>query len=218
VLGDVVAGALSPFVPDEAIAMSGPHHGWRIAGNAPESGKYFIDYESFAGALGATAYADGFDAVRIWASGASNAPMETLEAEYPFLHHRYELITDSGGAGRYRGGMGTRRDVQVFGTNLRATFHGLRHRVVARGRGGGHPGAGGDFILNPDTEREQQLPWFATRYPIEDGDVLSVRTPGGGGAGDPREREREAVMRDLREDRISQETAQDVYGFVGETR
>lgn len=218
VLGDVIAGALSFFVPAEAMAMSGPHHGWRIAGNAPGTGRYFIDYESFAGALGAMAYADGFDAVRIWASGASNAPMETLEAEYPFLHHRYELITDSGGAGRFRGGMGTRRDVQVFGTNLQATFHGLRHQIVARGRDGGRSGAGGDFVLNPDTDREQQLPWFASRYSIEDGDVLSVCTPAGGGVGDPRERDREAVVLDLREGRISAQTAINVYGLTDDSR
>lgn len=213
ILGDVVAGALSPFVPGEAMAMSGPHHGWRIAGVAPGTGRYFIDYESFAGALGATAYSDGFDAVRIWASGASNAPIETLEAEYPFLHQCYELITDSGGAGKYRGGMGTRRDVRVEGSELRVTFHGLRHDIVARGRDGGGEGSGGDFILNPDTENARQLPWFASRYPIESGDVLSVRTPGGAGVGDPGTRDRSAVEADLREGRISSRAARNLYGL-----
>lgn len=213
VLGDVVAGALSSFLPSETMAASGPHHGWRIAGVAPGTGKYFIDYESFAGALGASSYADGMDAVRIWASGASNAPIEALEAEYPFVHRRYELIQDSGGAGRCRGGMGTRRDVEVHGTKLRATFHGLRQFIAAKGRDGGLPGSPGGFVLNPDTEREQRLPWFASRRPIEDGDVLSVRTPGGGGMGDPRARDRAIVERDLREGRISVEQAQSIYGL-----
>ena len=105
VLGDVIAAALSQALPDKALAGSGPHHLYVLSGTDPRSGKYFVDYETVAGGMGARAHRDGVDAVRVHASGSSNLPIEALEHAYPFRVECYALWEDSGGPGQYRGGM-----------------------------------------------------------------------------------------------------------------
>jgi N-methylhydantoinase B len=202
ILADAVAGALSQLVPEEAVAGSGLHWGWRIAGRDPRAHGFFIDFEVFAGAVGATAYGDGLDAVRAWTGGSRNAPVEAIEHAYPLLVTRYELRPGSEGAGRFRGGLGIRRDVRIECDEARVSLSGLRHREGAPGLFGGRPGLPGEVVLNPGAAAETSLAPAVTDLRLRRGDVLSLRTPGGGGLGPPRERDRAALREDLREGRV----------------
>ena len=214
ILGDVVVGALGQSMPEMALASSGPHSLTTFAGTDPRSGQPFVDYETVAGALGARAVHDGTDAVRIHASGAANLPVESLELDYPLEVVRYELVRDGGGAGTYRGGLPVRRDTRVLGTEATVSTSADRQRRPASGLRGGVSGAPGSFKLNPDTSTERSVPAVSPSHPLAAGDIVSVQTPGGGGYGDPLDRDPQRVLDDLLDERISSSTAGELYGVV----
>ncbi|MBI3965140.1 MAG: hydantoinase B/oxoprolinase family protein [Chloroflexi bacterium] len=218
VLGDVIVAALANAMPERALAGSGPHHQILPSGTDPRTGEFFVDYETFAGSYGARPYKDGFDAVRIHASGASNLPVECLEHTFPLRIERYELRPDSGGAGRFRGGLSVRRDYRILANDATVALSAERQRVAARGIQGGQPGIVGRYVLNPDQPTEQVLSSTVAAFPLANGDVLSIQTPGGGGCGAAFERDPQLVLRDVREERVSPEVATKVYGvaIVGE--
>ncbi|MCA1217032.1 hydantoinase B/oxoprolinase family protein [Streptomyces sp. 8L] len=183
VLADAIAGALSLAAPDRMVAGSGPHQLVIFAGLDERTRNYFVNYETIAGALGATASHDGLDAVRVYASGAANLPVEALERAFPLRVERYELRDDPAGAGAHSGGRGIRRDYRVLSETARISLTGERHREPARGVLGGRDGATGRFLLNPGTENEEELPRIARDVLLRAGDVLRVETPGGAGYG-----------------------------------
>jgi len=201
VLGDVIAAALSQAMPDKALAASGPHHLIVLAGTDPRSGDYFVNYETVAGGMGARPYRDGVDAVRIHASGASNLPVEALEHAYPFLIERYALWDDSGGHGRYRGGMGVVRDYRILADDVTVSLSSERQHVAALGAEGAQAGRTGEFVFNPGQPDERKLPAAAADVALPRGSVLRIATPGGGGYGSPDAREPAASERDRREGR-----------------
>lgn len=127
---------------------------------------------------------------------------------------RYELLRDGGGPGTFRGGMPVRRDTRILapGTTLSTTAD--RETHPAEGLHGGMPGAPSGFVLNPGTPQERPVPAVAAGLPLQPGDIVSVRTSGGGGYGDPLEREPSRVLADLLDDRISLEAARRIYGVV----
>jgi N-methylhydantoinase B len=182
IVGDVVVGALSQAMPERALASSGPHAQILPSGIDHRTGEFYVDYETFAGAYEARPYMDGHDAVRIHASGASNLPVEALEHAFPLRIERYELRQDSGGAGTFRGGMSVRRDYRILGPATVA-LSGERQKVAARGLQGGCDGAVGAYILNIGTHEEKQLPSTIAAFPLKEGDLLTVLTPGGAGMG-----------------------------------
>ena len=214
ILGDVVVGALAQAMPERALAASGPHALTTFAGTDPDTGQPFVDYETTAGALGARPYTDGTDAVRVHASGAANLPIESLELSYPMQAVRYELMRDGGGAGTFRGGMSVRRDTRVLGEDATISTTGDRHGHPAPGLEGGLPGSPGEFVLNPDLQPQEGIPSVTAGLPLRPGDIVSVRTPGGGGYGDPLLRDPERVLEDLLDDRISTASAGEEYGVV----
>jgi len=202
VLGDVVAAALSQAMPDKALARSGPHHLVVLSGTDPRSGDYFVNYETVAGGMGARPYRDGVDAVRVHASGASNLPVEALEHAYPFMIERYALWDGSGGAGKYRGGMGVLRDYRIIADDVTVSLSSERQHVAAQGLEGAGAGRPGEFIFNPGRPDERKLPAAAGEVALPRGSVLRIATPGGGGYGAPATRDEAAVERDLREGRV----------------
>ncbi|OGA11474.1 MAG: hypothetical protein A2W68_16400 [Betaproteobacteria bacterium RIFCSPLOWO2_02_64_14] len=183
VLGDVIAQAMSQAIPDKALAGSGPHHLYVLAGTDPRSGSYFVNYETLAGGMGARAYRNGVDGVRVHASGSSNLPVEALEHAYPFRVERYALWEGSNGGGRYHGGMGVVRDYRVLADDIVVSLSSERQHVAARGACGGGDGATGRFVLNPGAPDERTLPSAAADVPLPRGSVLRIATPGGGGYG-----------------------------------
>ena len=213
ILAEAMLNALGQAAPSRSVAAGGPGQGCISAGADPKSQRYFINYENLAGGQGARCSADGMDVVMINMTNTSNLPVEAMEMEFPLRIERYELVTDSGGPGKYRGGMGIVRDMRLLANNAGVSLRSSRQKFPAPGMAGGLPGGLGTFIRNPGTATETRLGMTTSGTPFANGDVLRVMSPGGGGYGDPRERDPAAVKRDLVEGKISADVARKVYGL-----
>jgi N-methylhydantoinase B len=143
-----------------------------------------------------------------------NTPIEVNEAEVPVQFLRYGLLPDSGGAGRWRGGLATALEFRVFAPNTRITVRN-RDRCLFRPWGilGGKAAEPSNFILNPGTDRERVL-GNSDIVVAEPGDVVHIHSPGGGGRGSPLDREPERVRVDVERGYVSVEAASSAYGVV----
>lgn len=211
ILGDLLFGVFAKAMPERAMAGCGPMQGLIFSGTDPRTGRYQVDYENLAGASGALAGLDGRDAVRVHVSGAANLPVEALEQQYPLVVERLELVPDSGGAGSYRGGLGMRRDVRLLADDAKVSGRGLRQSRAAPGVLGGHSGALGSFTLNPGSGDEVRLAASFSELPLEVGTVVRVETPGGGGYGEPLNRDSDSLAGDVQSGKISVQAAADTY-------
>ena len=211
VIDGVIVSALSAAIPEKRMAPSGPHHLLLVAGTDPRTGRYFVNYETVAGALGARANRDGMDAVRTLSSGSANLPIEALEHAYPLRIEQYALRSGSGGAGQFRGGDGLVRDYRVLADDITVSLTGERQSNPAKGEAGGADGAVGTFILDPETGDERKLPAAVKEMHLPRGTVLRVATPGGAGLGPARKRDGDRVARDLKEGRVTQAAVRSVY-------
>jgi N-methylhydantoinase B len=142
-----------------------------------------------------------------------NTPVEAVEQRFPVRIERYELIPDSGGAGKYRGSLALRRDIRVLAGPVSFARYADRHKIAPRGLFGGRDGATGAFALNPGTPGERALKSKGLDT-LQAGDLVSLRLPGAGGYGEPRERSLAAIERDLRDGKVSVEAAQSHYGVT----
>jgi N-methylhydantoinase B len=147
------------------------------------------------GGSGARSGADGLDAVDNSVTNGMNYPAEVLEQEHPVLVRRHELREGSAGAGRYRGGRGLRRVVELLEDGV-LSVRGHRHLWGPAGIFGGAPGAPTEFWLRRGDEIFP-VPMQASGMPTSKGDVFIGETPGGGGLGEPRERDHEAIRDDV---------------------
>jgi N-methylhydantoinase B len=207
---DAVLGAFAEAEPERAVAAGqGTMNNVTFGGTDPD-GEPFAFYETQAGGFGAGADGDGMDAVHVHMSNTLNTPAEVLETAYPLRVCRYELRPDTGGPGRFRGGLGLRRDIEVLADAV-CSLLADRQRHAPYGLAGGEAGArGATCLLEGDSAT--RLDGKST-HELEAGDVVSLRTPGGGGYGDPDERGSEAVRRDVRLGKLSAEAARDAYGY-----
>ncbi len=183
-IADAIFGALAPVLPHRVPAAgNGANSAWVFSGVNPRTGRYYVYLETLAGGAGATAEADGLDAVQVHITNTSNLPVECLEMEYPLLVEEYALVGGSGGAGRFRGGRGLRRTIQVL--DHEARFLGTRERASTApwGLHGGGPGGRASLVLNPGTPAEQVLPSKVWGHSLAPGDRVQITTPGGGGMG-----------------------------------
>jgi len=211
---DVIFGAMSRAIPDRVIAASnGATTAIIFGGTKALSGKEFIYVEAIGGGMGAGANKDGMDGVQVHITNTSNLPVEAMELEYPMRVLRYGLVPDSGGPGKYRGGLSVRKDIQTLAPILFSS-HSDRHRFHPWGLKNGLPGATGRFVLSPEKPNPQVISSKVSGMLMKKGDVLSVQTAGGGGFGSPLERDPECVARDRIQGKISRKQAQDVYGVV----
>lgn len=207
---DIFFKALSPAldtVPAGTKAMM-CHAGF--GGINPRSGEYYCFLETMAGGFGARATRDGADAVQTHGQNTENAPVEETEFNYPVRIPRYELVNDSEGAGKFRGGLGLRRDYIFTDHSPTFTILADRDKEGPWGLFGGQSGKRAEYILNPDTD--PKILNSKSTHELKPNDIVSYRTCGGGGYGDPRERDPEAVKRDVREGKVSAERAREVYG------
>ena len=140
-----------------------------------------------------------------------NIPVEVHETNNPVRIHRLELIEDSGGAGRHRGGCGLRKDIELRAPSATLTLLGDRHRYAPYGVFGGQSGARAETLLVRDDETEPL--GSKDVVDLRDGDVVSFRLAGAGGYGDPAERDREAVRSDVADGFVSKRAAREVYGL-----
>jgi len=136
-----------------------------------------------------------------------------VELEYPVRIRRYEFIPDSGGAGMYRGGLTVRRDIEMLVDDITLARYGDRQRFAPFGLFGGQEGSKGQFVLNPDTPEERPLKSKGLDV-LKEGDVVSLRLPGAGGYGDPLERDPEMLLADVRDGKVTLESAREDYKVV----
>ncbi len=210
-LVDVVLEALARFRPERAIAHSGSTGSiaiaWRGGG---------LQYEILSSAYGAGPGHDGASAVATHLSNLRIAPIEILESEFPCRISEFAPITDSGGAGEYRGGLSFRRRYELLRDAV-VTRRYDRARFPPEGLAGGRPGRASRFVLRPGGADEQTAP-ASGRYALEAGESFVLECAGGGGYGDPRRRDPGALAQDLAEGYVSAEAARAIYGAEAPVR
>jgi N-methylhydantoinase B len=206
---DVIHGALAPAIPDRVIAASnGACVSSTFSGVNPRTGQFYVYLETIGGGSGARATKDGLDGVHVHITNTSNLPVEALEAEYPLVVERYALVDDSGGAGKWRGGLGLVRQIRAEGHECHAFVHGSRRLSAPWGLFGGQEGGRCRLVYSDGVE-----PPVKAQAVLGPGQSVSIVTPGAGGYGDPRERDPGLVQRDLLEGKISERVAREVYGL-----
>jgi N-methylhydantoinase B len=212
-LTDLLFKALSSALPERMIAGTKAmicHAGF--GGISPRTGEYYCFLETISGGYGGRAHSDGPDAVQTHGQNTENAPIEETERGYPLRITRYELVNNSEGAGRQRGGLGVRRDYLFADHGPTFTILADRDREGPWGLFGGEAGARAYYILNPDGEMKQL--GSKTTLELRAGDVISYQTCGGGGYGNVHERDPQNVLRDVRAGKVSAQRAREVYGVA----
>ncbi len=209
---DALAGALADAIPERVRAPGeGGTTSYSIAGY-DKAGVYSQFREAVMGAWGAGQGREGIDGVANPAANISNAPIEVLENIAPIRVERYELVADSGGAGKWRGGLGVRRQLRYLGEGARLQLRSDRREHPPFGIAGGGAGQPSDNLFDNGEEWERLPTKFV--HPIVDGQAIRHTTAGGGGCGDPFERPAERVLMDVLNDKVSRESAARDYGVV----
>jgi len=232
---DIVYEALAKGMPERIPAGSGGDLcSVAVYGTDPETGHIFLNASNEGVGWGASYTQDGENALmHISESAINNTPVEVFEATSPVLFERYQLREDSGGAGRYRGGLGIRRDYRIReDSDLFTTIK--KTRIEGWGLDGGKPGAKNAMMLDDlgedwedritlyvdnddlyeDGDREDRKYTGLFRGELLAGELLSNRSGGGGGYGDPFERPPEAVLADVLDGYVSREAARESYGVI----
>jgi N-methylhydantoinase B len=180
---DVLLRALAQAIPERVpAASSGTMSNLTIGGTDPRSGEPFAYYETMAGGMGARPGMDGISGVHTHMTNSLNTPIEALEYAYPFRLRGYGYRLGSGGAGKYRGGDGLFRQVELL-TDAEVTLLADRRKFRPYGLQGGEEGAaGGAWVTRAGDKHVVELPGKCSRQ-LAKGDVLRIETPGGGGWG-----------------------------------
>jgi N-methylhydantoinase B len=208
---NVVLSALGQMNPVRAVAPSGLGSGAVTIGyRKARSGKPAVLYELLNTSLGGTSRHDGVAVVMAMNHFTPGAPVEIFESEYPLRVRAFELIQDSAGPGRFRGGLGYAREFEVLEDSV-LTVRSSNHVFASPGlRGGGSPKPS-RVILNPYRPDRRELSAIET-HPLKAGDVIRFERSGGAGYGVAAERDPEAVCDDVRNGYISSEAAAEQYG------
>jgi N-methylhydantoinase B len=212
-LVDAVYDALSNIVPDKVRADGSGSRSIILGGRSTYTGKGYVQYEIIAGGAGARATKDGASGITVNQSNAMIAPVEIIESEFPTRLLCFDLIQNSGGAGRFRGGLGIRREYLNL-EDARFSIRSMKHVIPPNGCAGGSTGRPGDIWINPETKDAKRLPTRYADYPLKKGDVFRLDTPGGGGHGDPVTRDAERVLTDVREGFVTADVAERDYGVI----
>jgi N-methylhydantoinase B len=212
-IGDALLGCFSQVIPQEVPAAScGQLLVMNFAGQY-ESGEYFVASELGVGGMGGRRGLDGIDAVETDATNCMNVPAETLELEAPVRVVSWSLSPDSGGAGKWRGGVGTSKTFEMQSNNITANYRGERHTTSPWGSEGGAPAQRTSASIRRASGSVEELP-SKTMLQLNKGDRLTVNISGGGGYGPPLQRDPEAVLWDLKNYRVTQSAAETDYGVV----
>jgi|SRR5271166_955040 len=212
--GNIVAStlmhALSQAAPQQVSAGVGNLKVVAYSGLA--QGKYWVYMDITEGSYGGRFGKDGLDCVDTLYANTRNNPIEDIESHYPLRVQRYEMREDKTGAGRWRGGAGSIREV-MFLSPGHASIEGDGHRHAPWGLFGGDPGSCGDLVLNPDSN-PRKLPAMLSNLSLREGDTLRTVSPCGGGYGEPAKRDPGAVLNDVIDGIISRETARRLYKVI----
>ncbi len=203
---DVVHLALSKAFPNRVPAAS-----CGTMTNVLLGGSNWAFYETIGCGSGARPFSDGVDGVHTNMTNTLNTPIEIAEREYPILFIAYELRRDSCGPGRYRGGLGITRAFKVLEDNVFLTIFSEREKLRPWGLAGGGSGVPSKHYI----VRGNNVIYIGSKSTVvlKRNDIVYINTPGGGGYGDPCDRDNESIKRDLDEDRISLEYVKENYGY-----
>ena len=215
-IAEAVFAALVGALPGRVTAApAGTSGNFALGGHDPERGRDFVMYQLSGGGYGGSAMGDGLSNGCSTIGISKAPPVEIMEQTFPVLYHRYGLRDGSGGAGEYRGGFGLDYEVELRRGSARASFvmdHGRFGPQGALGGGDGAPNEvtvwrGGVPYTPEHLSKEQDIP-------LAPGDRVHVRTPGGGGYGNPMARDPDAVAEDVRLGRYTPEQALALFGVV----
>jgi N-methylhydantoinase B len=217
-IANVLFRAFSQALPDRIPAayygMSNVHILSGVGGQKAGSGWIFFDIE--VGGWGARPNKDGPDCYSQGIHNLANTPIEMVESTYPLRFNRYELLADSGGAGKFRGGLGAVREIQFLDTEGTLNTQFDKFKIAPFGLQGGRDGGTGKLLVKRDGQ-QVSLPSKTINYPLRYGDIVTMHTQGGGGFGSPEKRGRDAIRQDLHEGKITTEGLKQAYGLnVGE--
>ena len=209
-LADLLLGVMAQIVPDRVTACGHGTTTNNLHGYDPVRGRSFICIDGIGGGMGGREGHDGMDGVQINTNNIPNLPTEIIESEYPLRVERHELVPDSGGAGRYRGGLATRKDVRML-ADVDFIAHADRHIFQPWGLDHGRPGALGLHVRNPGRTDEALLPSKGGPLLFKSGDVLRAQTAGAGGFGDPARRDPDRLALDLADGKVTEAAARAAY-------
>jgi len=207
----IFAGVLAHAIKGRIPADQETIRYWGLHGFEPD-GTFFLLREVLGGGSGGRYYADGSDVIHI-VPDSKNLPAEFAETRFPVLIEKLALATDSGGPGKRRGGLGYEKDIRLLQD---AYFISTADRSILSpyGVSGGKAGLPYQAIVNPETPEERRLPGLVDDLPLRKGDLLRLITTGGGGWGDPLERDPEHVLLDVLQGKVSLRSAREDYGVV----
>jgi N-methylhydantoinase B len=218
VIIDLVSEALSNAVPDRCPAGEYMLFGAWMFRVDPRYGKPFICVDPVDGGGGALPFDDGADGLIFHGDGdVPNLPAEVCENRYPIRMDRYEMHTEEYGIGKFRGGLGTIRDYRFLSDNISIQI--ANEQTVCRPHGlyGGREGGINRLWVRPDTSDEEILTERVSFFgPFHTNDVISCRTAGGGGYGNPFERNPERVRGEVLNEILTPEKAREYYGVIVE--
>jgi N-methylhydantoinase B len=210
-VADTLMRALAPIVPDRVSAGVGNLK--VIAYSGLRDGRHWVHMDIHEASYGGRRGKDGLDAVDTLYANTRNNPIEDVESHLPLRVTQYELLEDGGGPGRWRGGLGSVREIEFLDA-AGYSLEGDGSVWAPHGLFGGGPGAPGAVWLNRGRPDEVELPSKFPYRRAEAGDRLCLISPCGGGYGDPLQRERDAVARDVSEGYVTPESARDLYGLT----
>jgi N-methylhydantoinase B len=209
-LVDVILEAMAKLNPGRAIAHSGASSALGIAWSKARPGQSAMQYEIAGSAYGAGVGYDGATATATHLSNLHTTPIEILESEFPCRITRFSLVTNSGGAGQWRGGLAMQREYELL-ENATVIRRFNKTRFPPLGLAGGKPGARARFVVRLGSKQELETKASA-RVEMKAGERFLLQSAGGGGYGDPRRRDRAALARDLTEGYVSPDAASKDYG------
>jgi N-methylhydantoinase B len=207
VLAGVLAKAVDGRMPadQETIRYTGVY-------GTDRDGQPYLMREVLGGGSGGRYYADGEDTIHV-VPDSRNLPAEFTEARFPFLVERLGLAVDSGGPGQFRGGLGYDKQLRMLAD---AHFMSIADRSILAcwGVNGGRAGSSFSVVIDPGGENERPVDALADAEFVRAGELIRIRTTGGGGWGDPLDRDPAAVLRDVQWGKVSPGSAKTDYGVL----
>tara|TARA_X000000368_G_scaffold407420_1_gene386871 strand:+ start:1902 stop:3566 length:1665 start_codon:yes stop_codon:yes gene_type:complete len=194
---DVVLGAFIDILPKKITgAANGANTSAVFAGINPNNGQRYVYLETLGGGMGGRYSKDGKDGVQVHLTNTSNLPVEAIEMEYPLRVEEYSFVENSGGAGKYRGGLGIRRIIRPIAHKCEFSGVGERFKHSPWGVFGGKPGKPGKFFIKHKNGKITKLSSKSSSIYTTEKDAIIMETPGAGGYGDPKKRSKENLLKD----------------------
>jgi N-methylhydantoinase B len=211
-VANITMAALGEALPDRACAHHYGNSNVHILHAKEADGSANVLFEIGVGGWGGRPGQDGPDGLSQGIHNLANNPIEMVEHEFPGLILEYSYIADSGGPGRWRGGMGIERSMRL---DVDCEFSAQYDRIKfpAPGLHGGLPGRPARLLLEREGEETVELAGKVVGYRLRKGDVIRIQTQGGGGLGDPSERDPELLQRDVALGKVTVEAALRDYGL-----